>query len=57
MNDLVDFKNEQITALRNNNAELEAKVGILETYIFELTDDKCPSDYKKVVRTELLKTN
>tara|TARA_R110000764_G_scaffold239428_1_gene338857 strand:- start:3132 stop:3305 length:174 start_codon:yes stop_codon:yes gene_type:complete len=57
MNDLVDFKNQQITALRNNNAELEAKVGILETYIFELTDDKCPSDYKKVVRTELLKTN
>ena len=57
MNDLVDFKNQQITALRNNNAELEAKVGILETYIFELTDDKCPSDYKKVVRTELLKAN
>ncbi|MDA9272105.1 hypothetical protein N9824_00335 [bacterium] len=57
MIDLVDFKNAQIKALQESNAQQEATIAILETWIFELTDDKCPSDYKKVIRTELLKTN
>jgi len=57
MRDLVDFKNAQITALQDSNAQKEARIAILETWIFELTDDKCPRDYKKVIRTELLKTN
>ena len=57
MKDLVDFKNAQIQALQESNAQQEARIAILETWIFELTDDKCPSDYKKVIRTELLKTN
>ena len=57
MTDLVDFKNAQIKALQESNAQQEATIAILETWIFELTDDKCPSDYKKVIRTELLKTN
>ena len=57
MMDLVDFKNAQIKALQETNAQQEATIAILETWIFELTDDKCPSDYKKVIRTELLKTN
>tara|TARA_R110001632_G_scaffold3733_1_gene16450 strand:+ start:720 stop:893 length:174 start_codon:yes stop_codon:yes gene_type:complete len=57
MIDLVDFKNAQIKALQETNAQQEARIAILETWIFELTDDKCPSDYKKVIRTELLKTN
>ena len=57
MKDLVDFKNAQITALQESNAKQEARIAILETWIFELTDDKCPRDYKKVIRTELLKTN
>ena len=57
MIDLVDFKNAQIKALQETNAQQEATIAILETWIFELTDDKCPSDYKKVIRTELLKNN
>ena len=57
MKDLVDFKNAQITALQDSNAQKEARIAILETWIFELTDDKCPRDYKQVIRTELLKTN
>tara|TARA_R110000796_G_scaffold7628_1_gene26045 strand:- start:1861 stop:2034 length:174 start_codon:yes stop_codon:yes gene_type:complete len=57
MIDLVDFKNAQIKALQESNAQQEATIAILETWIFELTDDKCPSDYKKVIRTELLKNN
>lgn len=57
MIDLVDFKNAQIKALQGSNAEQEARIAILETWIFELTDDKCPKDYKQVIRTEILKTN
>ena len=55
MKDLIDFKNQQIQALQDSNAKKEARIAILETWIFELTDDSCPSDYKKVIRTELLK--
>lgn len=55
MKDLIDFKNQQIQALQDSNAEKEARIAILETWIFELTDDNCPREYKKVIRTELLK--
>jgi len=48
MKDLNDFKNSRIEALTKNKEELERR-------IFELTDEDCPSDYKKVIRTELLK--
>ena len=57
MKDLIDFKNQQITALQDSNARQEARIAILETWIFEITDDKCPRDYKQVIRTKLLKTN
>jgi len=57
MMDLVDFKNAQIKALQESNAKQEVKITTLETWIFELTDKKCPKDYKQVIRTELLKTN
>lgn len=57
MTDLVDFKNAQIKALQGSNAKKEVRIAILETWIFELTDDNCPKDYKQVIRTEVLKTN
>jgi len=57
MIDLVDFKNAQIKALQESNAQQEATIAILETWIFELTDENCPNDYKRVLRTELLKNN
>jgi len=57
MTDLVDFKNARIKALQEGSAKQEARIAILETWIFELTDDKCPKDYKQVIRTEILKTN
>jgi len=56
MKDLLDFKNAQITALQKKVFELETKVSTYETYIFELTDKDCPTQYKDIVKNELLKT-
>lgn len=49
MNELVDFKNNQIEALQK-------RVLTLETWILELTDKDCPNEYKKIIRTEILNT-
>jgi len=57
MKDLIDFKNAQIEALTLSINEKDKRISILETWIFELTDYKCPKDYKKVIRNELLKTD
>tara|TARA_R110001583_G_scaffold147118_3_gene299153 strand:- start:164 stop:337 length:174 start_codon:yes stop_codon:yes gene_type:complete len=57
MKDLLDFKNAQITALQKKVFELETKLATYETYIFELTDKDCPTQYKDIVKNELLKTD
>ncbi len=57
MKDLLDFKNHRIEALQSKMFDLEQKIGILETYIFELTDKDCPEEYKKIVKNQLLKTD
>ena len=57
MKDLLDFKNSQITALQKKVFELETRVSTYETYIFELTDKDCPTQYKDIVKNELLKTD
>jgi len=55
MKDLVDFKNAQIEALLRKCNEQEKRISILETWIFELSDKDCPSEYKQIVKNELLK--
>lgn len=57
MKDLLDFKNSRIDALQDKVFEQEKKIAILETYIFELTDESCPDDYKRIIKNELLKTD
>ena len=57
MKDLLDFKNAQITALQKKVFELETRISTYETYIFELTDKDCPTQYKDIVKNELLKTD
>lgn len=47
LRDLVDFQRSRIEALSN-------RVTQLEQYVIELCDKDCPSDYKKVVLTEIL---
>jgi hypothetical protein len=57
MKDLLDFKNNRIEAMQTDIYKKQQRIDILETYIFELTDESCPQEYKKIVKNELLKTN
>ncbi len=56
MNDLHDFKNMQIKALHSELSELREYITKLETFIFELTDESYPDDYKNIVRKEIFLT-
>lgn len=53
MMDLITFKNSQIEELQSNLCEANNKITQLETYIFELCDDKCPQSYKQVIKSEV----
>jgi hypothetical protein len=47
MNELVDFKNAQVESLQK-------RVLLLETYLLEVTDKDCPSEYRRIIRKEIL---
>lgn len=53
MKDLNDFKNQQIKALQSELCSMKEYISQLETYIFELTDNECPNQYKDIVRQEV----
>ena len=53
MKDLNDFKNQQIKALQSEVCSMKEYISQLETFIFELTDNDCPSKYKNIVRKEV----
>lgn len=48
--DLISFLNHRIEALENDNADLRAVEVQLSTFIYELIQDDCPEDYKRIVR-------
>jgi uncharacterized protein YutD len=54
--DLITFKNNQIQDLQDKLCEANNKITQLETYIFELCDNKCPEAYKGVIQKEVFKT-
>lgn len=53
--DLITFKNNQIEELQAQLCEANNKITQLETYIFELCDNKCPEAYKEVIKGEVFK--
>jgi hypothetical protein len=53
--DLITFKNNQIQDLQDKLCEANNKITQLETYIFELCDNKCPEAYKGVIKKEVFK--
>jgi len=57
MKDLLDYKNNRIEAMQTDIYKKQQRIDVLETYIFELTDESCPQEYKRIVKNELLKTD
>jgi uncharacterized protein YutD len=55
MIDLITLKNNQIQDLQDKLCEVNSKITQLETYIFELCDNKCPEAYKNVIKKEVFK--
>jgi hypothetical protein len=47
MKELVDFQFRRIEAL-------DKRVKELERYVLELSDEDCPEDYRRIVRSEIL---
>ena len=53
MYDLVSYLNFRIEALESANLELRNKEVELTTYLFELLEEDCPEDYKRIIRSEI----
>jgi hypothetical protein len=53
MKDLIDYKNMQIDALQKELFKATQKITNLETFIFELCDESCPSAYRDIVKKEV----
>lgn len=53
MEDLLDYNRFRIEAMQNEICDLKALCNTLETYCFELADEKCPREYKTVIKREL----
>jgi hypothetical protein len=54
MKDVIDFQNARITALMNEVDRLKRREQELSQYILELCDSDCPTEYKRVVKKEIL---
>jgi hypothetical protein len=52
---LISYKDARIEALLKRVNELETQNEQLTTWVFELTMDECPDEYKQVIRNEVLK--
>jgi len=53
--DLFDLKNRQINKLQEDLHQAQNRITQLETYIFELCDERCPGAYKDVIKKEVFK--
>tara|TARA_R110000787_G_scaffold5285_1_gene19423 strand:- start:438 stop:608 length:171 start_codon:yes stop_codon:yes gene_type:complete len=49
MYDLLNYKEQRIVALTEENKNLNLEVEKLTTYLFEVLDRDCPQEYKSVV--------
>ena len=53
MKDLVDFQRFQIERLQARICELENINNTLSNYCFEALDERCPTEYKNIIKTEI----
>jgi regulator of replication initiation timing len=53
MYDLLNYKEQRIIALMEENKKLRIESEKLTTYLFEVLDKKCPQEYKSVIVKEI----
>jgi len=53
MNDLLDFQRYQIQSLQDRICQLENINNALSNYCFEALDERCPSEYKTIIKKEI----
>jgi len=53
MEDLLDFNRFRMEAMQSKICDLESKLNTLETYCFELADENCPKEYKRIIKQEI----
>ncbi len=53
MYDLLNYKEQRIVALTEENKNLNLEVEKLTTYLFEVLDKDCPKDYKRIIVKEI----
>lgn len=53
MKDLIDYQRFQIEALQKQVCKLNSMLTQLETYCFELAEDNCPADYKRIIKQQI----
>ena len=53
MKDLVDFQRFQIESLQNRICELENINNTLSGYCFEALDERCPVEYRNIIKREI----
>ena len=53
MKDLLDFQRFQIQSLQSRICELENINNTLSGYCFEALDERCPAEYKNIIKKEI----
>jgi len=53
MKDLLDFQRYQIETLQAKVCELENINNVLSGYCFEALDERCPAEYKNIIKKEI----
>jgi hypothetical protein len=53
MKDLLDYNRFRLEAMQERICKLENYLQTLETYCFELADENCPADYKRIIKQEI----
>ena len=54
MHDLLNYKEQRIVALMEENKRLQIDNEKITTYLFEVLDKNCPKDYRNIIIKEIL---
>ena len=53
MKDLIEYQRFQVEALQRSVCKLETTLNEVKAHIFELCDEDCPNEYKRVIKQKI----